>query len=361
MADLPEHVRCGPETVVEAAEIRCGRDVSLGRNVHIRAERLLLGDGVTVEDGVRIDARHFQMDAGARLESGCRVSALGGPARFIHIGEHSLLGDSSRVLVPVLIVGDYVAIQNHALVNGLAPVLIGHNSWFGQNCILNSNASLTIGNHVGIGPYSSVYTHGFFGDLLEGCQVHKEAPVVIEDDAWIVGSYNVISPGVTIGRKAMVLTGSTVTRDVPANHCVGGMPARDLSAQFTPFRDRSAEEKVALMATFLREYVEQRGRAYREVEDGFLVDAPEPFRLMIVRTVADFAGLPPERPLLVFTAEGPLDQAPPGVTLFHLMRRTYTRQRSAAEIALIRWLKNPRARFVPADRPTITLPSEALE
>jgi acetyltransferase-like isoleucine patch superfamily enzyme len=86
--------------------------------------------------------------------------------------------------------------------------VIGHNVWVGQNCVLNAEDDLTIGNHVGIGAYSSVYTHGYFGDLLEGCQVFKVGPVTIEDDVWILGSYNIISPGVTLGAKSLILTGA---------------------------------------------------------------------------------------------------------------------------------------------------------
>jgi acetyltransferase-like isoleucine patch superfamily enzyme len=117
------------------------------------------------------------------------------------------------------------ALHNHLLVNGYKPCNLGHNVWIRQNCILNSTDRLTIGNGVGIGTYSCVWTHGFFGELIGGCTIFKIAPVLIEDDVWLIGSFNVISPGITIGKRSVILTGSVVTKDVPPYACVAGNPA----------------------------------------------------------------------------------------------------------------------------------------
>ena len=50
-------------------------------------------------------------------------------------------------------------------------------------------------------------------------------PVVIGDDVWI-GANAVILPGVTIGRHCVVAAGAVVTKDVPDNTVVGGVPAK---------------------------------------------------------------------------------------------------------------------------------------
>jgi acetyltransferase-like isoleucine patch superfamily enzyme len=358
MSQLPEHVQRGEGVTIQAERIECGRGVQIGDRVHIAVKELVLGDDVRIESDCEIRADILRLDQGARIERRTVLSSLRGPATYVHIGEHSMIGADSRVLIPVLVMGDYVAIQNHALVNGLKPVRIGHNTWVGQNCVLNANENLSIGNNVGIGAYSSVYTHGFFGDLLEGCQVHKVAPVTLDDDAWILGSYNVISPGVTEGKKALVLTGSNVTRDVPDNHCVGGAPARDMTDRLTPFRTVSGEEKLEKMREFLGEYVHaQYPGHFQACADGYLVRAPfGSFRLQILPALHALSELQPERPLLVFTTRSQVRDLPAQVTLFDLLQRTYTKQRTRAEVATIAWLKNPRARFVPHDRPHVTIP-----
>lgn len=53
------------------------------------------------------------------------------------------------------------------------------------------------------------------------------APVIIKKNAWVAIGV-IILPGVTIGEGAIVASGSVVTKDVPANTLVGGIPAKVL-------------------------------------------------------------------------------------------------------------------------------------
>jgi acetyltransferase-like isoleucine patch superfamily enzyme len=50
-------------------------------------------------------------------------------------------------------------------------------------------------------------------------------PIVIKRNAWI-GAAATILPGITIGENAIVAAGSVVTKDVPSNTIVAGIPAR---------------------------------------------------------------------------------------------------------------------------------------
>jgi len=49
--------------------------------------------------------------------------------------------------------------------------------------------------------------------------------IVIEDDVWL-GAGAVVVAGVTVGRGSVVAAGAVVTRDVPPQSVVAGVPAR---------------------------------------------------------------------------------------------------------------------------------------
>lgn len=54
---------------------------------------------------------------------------------------------------------------------------------------------------------------------------HTKAPVKIGNDVWI-GANCIILPGVTIADGVIVAAGSVVTKDIPANVFIGGIPAK---------------------------------------------------------------------------------------------------------------------------------------
>jgi acetyltransferase-like isoleucine patch superfamily enzyme len=351
--DLSARARLGRNVRISAEEVEVGQNVEMGDNVLIEVRRLELADHVRIDADVVVLADTLAVGYASRIETRCRLAGMRGPARVIRIGEQSLLGHDTKLAVTAAAIGDYTTVHNHGLLNGRRTLVIGHNVWIGQNCVLNAEDQLTIGNNASFSPYNSVYTHAYSGDLLEGCQVFKIAPVVIEDDVWILGSYSVISPGLTVGHKALILSGTIVTRDIPANRTVAGSPARDLTDRIVPYRDVSPAEKFERIQTFIREFLDTaHPERFATVEDGFRTDA---FRILFVRQLTPETVLPAERPLLVFAGASELPANPEGVTVFDLGRRQYTRTRSAAEVEVIRFLFN-RARFVPTDQPRVNAP-----
>lgn len=52
-----------------------------------------------------------------------------------------------------------------------------------------------------------------------------DKPVIIEDNVWI-GCRSIVLKGVRVGTGAIIAAGSVVTKDVPPNTIVGGVPAK---------------------------------------------------------------------------------------------------------------------------------------
>ena len=118
---------------------------------------------------------------------------------------------------------------------------------------------ISIGKHVTISSGVTFITHDggtwVFRDQPKYCDVIKYGRIVIHDNCFI-GFGSTIMPGVSIGPNSVVAARSVVTKDVPPNTVVGGVPAHLLMStedyaekcmSQTPSYDRAAyrRDKVA--------------------------------------------------------------------------------------------------------------------
>ena len=103
---------------------------------------------------------------------------------------------------------------------------IGHYCWINMGCVFDAGASIQIGNNVALGHQVMLMTgtHHLGGPARRAGNYFAQ-PIVIGDGAWI-GARAIILPGVTIGAGAVVAANAVVTKDVPDNVIVGGIPAR---------------------------------------------------------------------------------------------------------------------------------------
>ncbi|HAX97181.1 MAG TPA: hypothetical protein DCY35_11800 [Prolixibacteraceae bacterium] len=281
------------------------------------------------------------------MDDRCYIVHDSANSRFV-IRDNCRIGSDSKIIIPVFEAGDYVTIHNHCLVNGYKPCRIGHNTWIGQNCILNVNEELRIGNNVGAGIYSSIWTHGFFGEILEGCNVYKVAPVTIEDDVWILGAYNVIFPGVTLGRKSIIMTGSVVTKDVLPGHCVSGNPAVDITQKITPYRDVTVQEKYTKMKEFVHDFASTRKTVGTKKSDNCWVLSNEqgPYEIHFIPILKN-EDIPSDMISLIITENDQTTLQLEKTTIFDMATKVYKKTRTKAEIEFIRFLVSYRARFLP--------------
>jgi galactoside O-acetyltransferase len=102
-------------------------------------------------------------------------------------------------------------------------VIFGNNSTLNEGVLINARNKIIIGNKVHISPFSILNTAGL--NTNPNDRVHISNEIRIEDNVWI-GSNAIINPGIKIGKNSIVGTGAVVTKDVPANVVVVGVPAK---------------------------------------------------------------------------------------------------------------------------------------
>lgn len=101
---------------------------------------------------------------------------------------------------------------------------IGKNVFINADCSFLDIGGITIEDDVLIGPKVSLITESHPLDPAERKSLLVK-PVVIKRNAWI-GAGAIILPGVTVGENSVVAAGTVVSKDVPANTLVGGIPAK---------------------------------------------------------------------------------------------------------------------------------------
>jgi maltose O-acetyltransferase len=178
-----------------------------------------------VEDEVSFDARKVLAHA---------VSSLLPQFRFCRTRTSLLraigvrVGKGSGILGPLIVTGS----------GDLTRLLhIGERTYVSGPLRVDLGADVRIGDDVQLGHEVSLLTLDHeMGSFEHRCGPLVAAPVSIGDGVWI-GSRAMVLPGVSIGSGAVVAAGAVVTRDVPPNALVAGMPARvvrDLSASDAP-------------------------------------------------------------------------------------------------------------------------------
>ena len=247
---------------IQSKNCKIGKNVTFGKNVHIQAENVIIGDGCIIQDNVRINGKTF-------------------------------------------VIGDYGTIYHDCFFPG-GEVEIGHNFWLGAGSIVDGRAGTTIGNNVGIGAHSQLWTHMVYGDMMEGCRFHSEKKLTIGNDVWLTG-HNLVSP-VSIGDRSMAMFGSLITKDMGINKTYAGIPAKDITDKLgAQFKENTLAEKRLILETKLLDFIRKIG--FESIEE-----------------VVEIAG------------DIKIDSKAMNRITINIQNRTYIKTGSALEFALIRSL-----------------------
>ncbi len=108
---------------------------------------------------------------------------------------------------------------------GGLEIKIGHKVFINQCCTIYDMGGVDIGDLVMIGPNVNIITSGHPLEPAERHAYIEAKPIVIERNVWIATAATILG-GVTIGENSVVGAGAVVTRHVPANSFVAGVPAK---------------------------------------------------------------------------------------------------------------------------------------
>ena len=139
----------------------------------------------------------------------------------IELGEYvTLYGTLFSQSHGKIVMGDNTRLGKGSIIRSVEKVVVGSYTAIADNVVISDN-----GNH----PIDPDFRRRMKLDTLGGdmrlWKHSAHAPVIIGENVW-VGEHSRIQRGVTIGDNAIIAAGAIVTKDVPANSIVAGIPAK---------------------------------------------------------------------------------------------------------------------------------------
>jgi acetyltransferase-like isoleucine patch superfamily enzyme len=213
--DLPEELR-GPPPPRKGGLLKLLAFMRRNGMLNLKYGRLILRLGWTK---LRLGSR-LLLDGLAFIGPGCSLEV--GERGTLELGRWSWIGHGCKI-------------RCHE-----GTVSIGAKSVLGQECTISSYQHVSIGRECVIADRVMMidFDHGMVEvDRPIRLQGIYKRDVRIGNNVWI-GYGACILRGVTVGDNAVIGTSAVVTRDVPANAVVAGVPARILRMREAPSRMR---------------------------------------------------------------------------------------------------------------------------
>jgi acetyltransferase-like isoleucine patch superfamily enzyme len=104
-------------------------------------------------------------------------------------------------------------------------IRVGRRVFINQCCTLYDMGGVDIADDVMIGPNVNIITTGHPLKPSRRRAYIEVKPIAIEENVWIATGATILG-GVRVGKNSVVAAGAVVTKDVPPNSFVAGVPAK---------------------------------------------------------------------------------------------------------------------------------------
>jgi acetyltransferase-like isoleucine patch superfamily enzyme len=174
--------------------------------------------------GTQVKVRHgYQIIAGKNLILGDNVDINALSTDGIVLGNH------------VSIARDSILFCTGVIAQKGKSITIGDRTGIGARAFLAGQGGIIIGDDVITGPNIQIFSENHnFSDpeqTIKSQGVTKQT-TVIGNNCWLGGGVTILA-GVNIGDGCIIAAGSVVTRSVPANSVVAGVPAKVIKSRDT--------------------------------------------------------------------------------------------------------------------------------
>lgn len=174
--------------------ISIGRDVVIEKGATINVKEGSIGDRSVIRSGVRIEGNKVVIGREAFLDYGAWIG-----------------GGSCWDEEAFLVAGNWL-----------------HMGWNSQ---INIARGVQIGNEVGIGIETKIFTHGAYLSAVDGFPA-QWGSVEIGNNVWLPNAW--VNPNVKIGNNVVVTARSLIRKDLPDGCLAGGIPVRIIKEKAYP-------------------------------------------------------------------------------------------------------------------------------
>lgn len=261
---IGKDVKIAGDVIIECNDLTIGDGVRIGfreeenftniAGVMIKADKLVLEDGVSIGREVLIRGGTIHLAKNTKVKSSNTINVKD----KLEIGKCSTINKHCEISGRDIRIGQELWMLPYAKIGGgsafevHSKLYIGHYCHIGMYCFINTARPVYIGDEVGLGTRTVLYTHGVYSSVLNGFPV-SFGEIHIGSYTWIPGA--IVNPGVSIGENCVIGVNSLVNRDIPDGCLAAGSPAKIIKKGAFP-RKISSQERANFFCGFLRTFGE---------------------------------------------------------------------------------------------------------